>query len=73
MTLTGLIMTFRSIYRKAGYPSYAPEIDRPPFGYWDAMTSRTKAEEEDSKALKWGIASIVSGTFIWAYGDLIIR
>ncbi len=73
MTITGLLMTFRSIYRKAGLPSYHPETDRPPFGLWHAMSSRSVAQQEDAKALTWGIASIVLGTLIWAYGDLLVR
>ena len=73
MTLTGLIMTMRSIYRKAGYDSYNTETERPPFGEWHSFTSRDAALQEDAKALAWGVASIVTGTLIWAYGDVLIR
>ena len=74
LSLVGGVVTFRRFFRRADVSYFRDTgwADRAPFKPWNPYTSREEAEQEDRKAIKWGIVSLVVGTLIWGYGDLAL-
>jgi hypothetical protein len=74
MTIAGAIMMYRAHFRgiEDAFLRDTGRSDRRAFRRWRPLRSKAEAKAEDAKAFRYGFLSIVLGTLIWAYGDLVL-